>query len=85
MYIELDSKKSKLGVYGVLRKSSFSHFSSWENDYPVVKSGFWGQIFHQVEVCLYSEVVLDFRFGHWEVPELRVRKNIIFKSSHKSD
>ena len=46
MYIELDSKWSKSGVEKVLRKSSFSHISLWENDFPVVKSGFWGHISH---------------------------------------
>ena len=33
-------KNSKSGRWGILRKSSFSHFSSRENDFPVVKSGF---------------------------------------------
>ena len=30
----------------LLRKSTFSHISSWENNFPVVKSGFWGHISH---------------------------------------
>ena len=68
MYIDLDSKRSKSGVNGVLRKLSFSYFSSKENDFPVVKSGFGGHLSHFLGVCLYSEVVLDFRFGHWKCP-----------------
>ena len=40
MYIELDSKRSKFAFERILRKSSFSRFSSSENDFPVVKSGF---------------------------------------------
>ena len=36
----------KIGGLGSFEKSSFSHFSSWENDFPVVKSGFWGHISH---------------------------------------
>ena len=35
MYIELGSKRSKSWVQGVLRKSIFSHFASWENNFPV--------------------------------------------------
>ena len=31
----------------------------------MVKSGFWGHISHLLGVCLYAEVVLDFRFGHF--------------------
>ena len=34
----------------------------------MVKSVFWGHISHYLGVCLYSEVVLDFRFGHWKCP-----------------
>ena len=46
MYIELDSKRSKSGHERVFRKRHFSHFSSWEKHFPVVKSGFWGHISH---------------------------------------
>ena len=44
--VDWESKSSKSGIEGVLRKSTFSHFSSWENDFPVVKSGFWGNNSH---------------------------------------
>ena len=46
----------------------FSHFSSWENVFSEVKSGFWGHISHLLGLCLYSEVVLDFRFGRRKCP-----------------
>ena len=37
MYIELYSKRSKSAVKGILSYGPFSLFSSWENDFPVVK------------------------------------------------
>ena len=54
----------------VLRKSSFFlHFSTWENNFPVAKSGFWGHNSHyKLGVCFYSKVVLDFCFRHWRCP-----------------
>ena len=58
----------KIGSWEGFEKIEFSHFSSWENDFPVVKSGFWGHISHLLGICLYWEVVLDFPFGHWKCP-----------------
>ena len=46
MLIEIDSKRSKSAHERVLRKRHFSNFSSWENDFQVVKSGLWGHISH---------------------------------------
>ena len=48
-------------VKRILRKSSFSHFSSWENDFPVVKSGFWGH--SEKKVLLVSENDLFLTLG----------------------
>ena len=30
----------------------------------MVKSGFWGHIYHSLGICFYCKVVLDFCFGH---------------------
>ena len=68
-YIEFDSKRSKSEVYRVLRKSSFSHFSSWENDFPVVKSGVWGHI----SIFTY---VLNWPFPHWSCSSSAWNENL---------
>ena len=63
MYLELDSKRSKSAVKGNFRYGPFPCFCSWENDFPVVKSGFWGHISHK-------------SFRALDVPEPRMRKRL---------
>ena len=36
----------KIGSLEAFEKNELFHFFSWENDFLVVKSGFWGHISH---------------------------------------
>ena len=56
--------------------SLFLTFAHEKNHFPVVKSGFWGHISHLLGVCFYWEVVLDFRFGHFQCPNEESRRGL---------
>ena len=51
------------GYMHLLKYFGESFFSSWENHFPVAKSGFWAHILHLLGIYLYWKVVLDLRFG----------------------
>ena len=71
----IKSKKSKLFrkslKIGPCRPKKLGPFFSlflMKKHFPVVKSGFLGHISHQLGVCFYGEVVLDFRFSFSGTP-----------------
>ena len=75
MYTKLDIKRSKSAFERVLRKSSFSHFSPWENDFPVRgQKWFLRPYFPLIRGMFVFRSGLRFSFQTLEVPETKVRK-----------